>query len=157
MQNALLWGQDGNSRRDSPRQWHLSEHLRGKYQGYRPSLAIGKANNQTTGQSSSPTEPGLFSTWVYSTAEPGPLMRLPWSIGPFWQGFARCDLFGESCWFPVAIEMWSVLKEVSSSLTLPPAQVAGSVMCGPMGTWSCSNWKKGCLVPSSFPVKRFFK
>lgn len=104
-------GQDGNSRRDSRRQWHLARHLREKCQGCNPSRALGKASNQKTDQSISSTEPNLFSTWVYSPAEPSmPTQSVQ-------QGSTGSDGLGESSWFPLAIEMGSVLKEISSPHT----------------------------------------
>lgn len=158
-----LLGPRWNSRTDCLRQWHLAQSSSevgiraanshwpsGKNNNNKCTTIIEQPGNQTPGV------PGLFSAWDYSSAEPEPLVKSPWfsQRSIHGTGFHQMwQTWGKLCWLPSAIEMWSVLTEISSPLTY--SRLASGVMCGPMGTWSCSNWKKRCSVPSSFPVKWF--
>ena len=132
MQNVLLWGQDGDHRRDSTgAAARGSEFLRVTLRAANPHWPSAKANNQTTSTPSSPTAVVL--------SPPGAPAQQSWNpswsqqdrpIGPFWQDHQQMWwAWEELCWFLFAVEIWSVLKEISS----PHTHTQPATFC--MGQW----------------------
>lgn len=100
-------------------------------QGCHPHWPSAKANNQTTSTPSSPTAVIL--------SPPGAPAQQSWNpswsqqdhpIGPFWQDHQQMWwAWEELCWFLFAVEIWSVLKEISS----PHTHTQPATFC--MGQW----------------------